>query len=513
MRRVLTLITALALLLSLSTCAAVPGREQSPGPGEAAAAPAEGDEGDLRPWREAFTTDNGLISVEIDVPDPDPIPASMPVLRVRPAPVTMEQLRRVARVCFDDAPLYEYSEELSRAEVAEQIALWEQAVSDEAIRADHGQDLAEEYLESVRRTRREILDYYRNAYADARETVEPVPCQWRFWPMEHYGIHGHDYAGTDPSWTDEVPYGVSAMLRATVTAHGIPYTLWGYNSDTDSYVNHSISVFPLEPRGVGGPGTESYEEWLRSVALYSAAPPTEAELAAIVDKAVDMARDMGLGDWRFSARAEDLEDRYGEGFAVFLQGEPLYEGVPVVHQNQLSDMRGGDPATQHYYYEDLSMRFRCDGTLLELHYTSPLQLVETVEAAAPLMDESRAREAALAAMRAWEYGDLFAYSEDAGDPAAVTVDSVSAAVKSLRVGYARVKDGPEDYLLIPSLSLMGQRKVLGWWNVMKTEQPYELWENVTPGWTDTLLALDLRSGETIAVHNPVYWSLVCSFSF
>ena len=157
--------------------------------------------GDVEPARSVnaeFTTDDGQIKISVHDDNADAIPAAMPVLRVRPKAITSDMARQMAKGLFGKAELYEYSEELSKAEIADMIAVYEYAVTDESIKADHGADAPQSWIESVRDARLAILEYYRNAYAMAREEVTPRACEWKFYPMEHYAVHGFDYAGSDP---------------------------------------------------------------------------------------------------------------------------------------------------------------------------------------------------------------------------------------------------------------------------------------------------------------------------
>lgn len=213
MKRFLLLMLCGAVLLGLCSCGVKSAQE----PG--AAAPVDTE----------FVSDDGTIRVRLHGSDADDIPAAMPVLRARPQVITLGMARRMADGVFGDAEFFEFSEELSKAEIADMISVYEYAVTDEAIRAAHG-DAPQAWIDSVRDARLNILEYYRNAYAVARDEVTPVPCLWRFWPVEHYSVHGHDYAGTDPSYTDDIPAGVSVDLRAVATVGGVPYELWVSNN-------------------------------------------------------------------------------------------------------------------------------------------------------------------------------------------------------------------------------------------------------------------------------------------
>lgn len=433
----------------------------------------------------------------------------MPVLRVRPKVITIAMARQMAKAVFGDAELYEYSEELSKAEIAEMIAACEQGLNDEAIREDHGEDTSQEWIDSVRDGRLAILEYYRNAYANAREEVSPVLCQWKFWPDEPYAIHGFDYAGTDPSYTDEIPKGLSVTLRATTTVNGIPYEFWINNNESVDFRNHSLTVFVLEPDFLfaGDVSDEVREgrwrEWNTRTGIYSPAPATEEELDAACMQAARLAEDMGLGQWQFAAEVSDMTEVVaGGGWQIKLDGLPIYEGFPVSKQNQLGNMRSRAQGAQNYYYESLTMVMKNDGTLINLNYSSPLELVEVMEQAVPLMSREQIEPMALNIMRGWDYEALLHYNAEnawwVSDGGVIT--DASVAMDSVRVGYVRVKYDGTDFLLIPSITFRGKAELLGTLpGIHESPMDFLMMDG---DYKDSLLVLDLRDGSQIAVRNP-----------
>jgi len=127
--------------ISLFLCCAALWLYACGSPEQSAEIPAPvGDTGAARTVNVEFTTDDGLIKISIHDDNADSIPAAMPVLRVRPKIITSDMARQMAKGLFGEAELYEYSEELSKAEIADMIAAYEYAVTDESIKADHGAD-------------------------------------------------------------------------------------------------------------------------------------------------------------------------------------------------------------------------------------------------------------------------------------------------------------------------------------------------------------------------------------
>ena len=408
-----------------------------------------------------FTTGGGLIKISIHDDSADAIPAVMPVLRVRPKAITSDMARQMAKGLFGDAELFEYSEELSRAEIADMIAVYEYAVTDESIKADYGADTPQSQIESVRDARLEILEYYRNAYAMALEDVMPVPCEWKFWPLEHYAVHGFDYTGSDQYYTDAFPAGMSVDLRAVTEVSGVPYEFWVNNNEQKDFRNHSLSVFTLMPEELlSGCSSEERQvrtrEWYISMGLYSAAAADESALDAACARAVELAEKMGLGEWRFSAAAVDRAESTDEGWQIEVTGAPIYEGYHVNWQST---------AGQDCYPESLTIRMANSGALIDLQYTSPMEIVEAAEQSAVLKTREDMYPLAMQTMRELNCETLipsYTSEKEWWDAIGAVITEVRLDIDSVRVGYTRVPCDGGDFLLVPSLSFPGRLSVTGY---------------------------------------------------
>lgn len=404
-----------------------------------------------------FTTDDGLIKISIHDDNADAIPAAMPVLRVRPKVITSDMARQMANGLFGKAELYEYSEELSKSEIADMIDVYEYAVTDESIKADHGADAPQSWIESVRDARLAILEYYRNAYAMAREEVTPRACEWKFYPIEHYAVHGFDYTGSDPYYTDAFPAGMSVDLRAVTELGGVPYEFWVNNNERVDFRNHSLSVFVLMPDS-GGTADErraQTRELYMSMGLYSDAAADESALDAACARAAELAEKMGLGEWRFSAAAVDWTDTTGEGWQIEVTGMPVYEGYPVNWQSA---------AGQDCSPESLTIRMTNSGVLIELQYTSPMEIMEATEQVAALKTWEDMEPLAIQTMRELSCETLIpghASEKEYWDAIGAVITEVRLDIDSVCVGYIRVPCGGGYFLLVPSLSFPGRLSVTG----------------------------------------------------
>ena len=467
MKRFLSIL--MILILGLSFCACGSTTPETLPAGQSAEAPpdsvSDGEEpikSGGEPVSSEFSTDDGLIQVRIHTQEAVSVPETMPVLRIKPKTITIQALQQIARAVFGDAQLYEYSEEMSREELLECIAAMEKGVTDEAIKASHGENISDADLESIRQARLEMLEYYRNAYANASDAPSPTPCQWKFWPMEHYALH--DYAGTDPSYTDDIPYGVQADLRATATVDGIPYQLWASNYEREGFCNHSVSIYLNAPQGMADPNSEQYKSWVEGLGLCAQEAATGQELDAALTKAAQLLRDMGLGDWQLKAES-CIGYNYNNGWQIAVEGQPIYAGYPVVRQDAIKDVRNSPFYGQDYYYESVRLVFTNDGSLLEMKYQGAAEVVEVVEEAASLTGAVELRQLVSGTMHRWKYSDLFVYTADQtmntfGD-LKVEIGQCGADINAITVGFARKETEGAEYLLIPVISFRGELQVTG----------------------------------------------------
>ena len=467
MKRFLSIL--MILILGLSFCACGSTTPETLPAGQSAEAPpdsvSDGEEpikSGGEPVSSEFSTDDGLIQVRIHTQEAVSVPETMPVLRIKPKTITIQALQQIARAVFGDAQLYEYSEEMSREELLECIAAMEKGVTDEAIKASHGENISDADLESIRQARLEMLEYYRNAYANASDAPSPTPCQWKFWPMEHYALH--DYAGTDPSYTDDIPYGVQADLRATATVDGIPYQLWASNYEREGFCNHSVSIYLNAPQGMADPNSEQYKSWVEGLGICAREPATGQELDAALTKAAGLLRDMGLGDWQLKAES-CIGYNYNNSWQIAVEGQPIYDGYPVVRQDAIKDVRNSPFYGQDYYYESVRLVFTNDGKLLEMKYQGAAEVVEVVKEAASLTGAVELRQLVSDAMHRWKYSDLFVYTADRtmntfGD-LKVEIGQCGADINAITVGFARKETEGAEYLLIPVISFRGELQVTG----------------------------------------------------
>lgn len=449
-----------------------------------------------------FENHEGNITFRFDAVEMEEIPETMPVLRLRPKVIDSDWARTMAEAIFGDNTLYEYSEELSRAEIGEKIAEYEEALREEAIKESLGEDASREEIAAYTRAIEEQLDFYSNAYEYARDEVEPVECLWTFWPSTHYAQSSRDYAGGDTGYTDRLPYGATVELCAQVTMDGLPYRFNVNNREAEDFRNHSMYALLMPPVF---PGTPDYTPWMVENGVYSDREPGAEEVEAVEEKAREMIEAMDIGDWELDARVESGRYAYlpqeGMGYGIMPEDlytsydivvdcKRVYEGVTVTKHPMLMDMRSTRPGASNYYFEELELRYCADGRLQNLTYRSPHELLESTDSGVIELDIEDIK----GILADWTEENV--RSRDLLSPGAELINA-EAEIFSIELGLSRIKLDDTDFLLIPTLTLPGMYTVE--YSLNGETRSDRLGTESSPV---DILVIDLRDGSAVELGNP-----------
>lgn len=460
MKRSICILLLLSLTLSLCSCgeakqketpqgesllADIPLTEESAAPEEITIVDGTEDHTSMG-WNEELTSTNGEVKIIIRDDAFDGIPETMPVIAVQPKLVTSDMVRQAAAAIFGDAPLYEYGWELSREEIGKRIAAWEDGVTPEAIREACGEDLSEEQYEQVRRTRQAILDYYREAWAHAPEEITPKECDYQFRPSEYWQEQSHDYSIEYPTYTDSAPFGVDVELSARGQRNGIDYIFKSHNVERAGFWDHSISMWVDEIAGT--PQMDTYE----ATGHLSGTPATDEELRQAEQDAAELLREMGLGEWLFEAKAQEMYNVDGtlaNRYYIVMDGWRIREIPirPVVVTTLAGPANGG-------WNECCSITCANDGTLFYLNLRGLMD--EGVSKETTLISLDQALSVARETMSAWTMNDRIRYIFDTDVPTGLTRD-----ITRVSVGYYRMPTGDFSYELAPVLCFHGEESVDG----------------------------------------------------
>lgn len=412
---------------------------------------------------QTFTSTDGKITYNINVPGfvyPGP---AMPVVQVTPSEITIDDAQRIASVLFGGATLYEYGEVLSKAEIEEQIALLQAALTDEALYADYGP--SKEDIELGRQARQAQLDYYLQLYETASESGGRQECQWTFFPASHYD-----------SWdsSGDESYNKTLCLRAvTDNINGTSYNYFISNRDETDFRTHTA------------------EAWADNWPVIGSEEPTAEQLEAVSDKVREMIGQMDIGQWKID---KICSVTYGEGYMIGVSAVPVYEGWAVTHQNGLSgdDLKSGDIYASNYNYPKIGFYFTVDGTLISFQYDSPLCVVDVVNERTAILSLEELQERIT---RQLSLTDISAYVQTFKGDGSINVEVNEMVVGLTRI---RIKDNAEDFYLVPSVTLRGNyldHSADEWY------APGVYDGNNREAYGDTVLVLNLVDGSVINVEN------------
>lgn len=311
-------------------------------------------------YESSFSSANGSILYEISVQQTEDI-ENMDVLRVTPHTFTSEEAEHIAHAIFGDATVYEYSTGMSKAELEKSILEMRQYISNwDALVEHYGGD--ETLAAQVERDYEERIGNLERLYSTASDNVEPMACEWAF----------HDYGYyEDPSWGSVFGDASTQELKATIWAEGLPYVYCVVNRDEQDYRLHNISAYIddlLVP--------ESQK--------YSTEPISDADVEVLCARAKKILDGMGMGEWVVESAEVASRGSDDELFSVCtVIACPVYNGIKVSYQEQLSNLKSDDAYASNYYYENITFTFS-GGRLTSFYYYSPLDVVDVKEQVAVL---------------------------------------------------------------------------------------------------------------------------------
>ena len=168
-----------------------------------------------------------------------------------------------------------------------------------------------------------------------------------------------------------------------------------------------------------------------------------------------MIEKMDIGEWVITGCEASYSGYYG-GYVIYVGVAPVYDGVMVTPQAQLSNLKSEEEYASNYYYETLGFTMAADGTVIDFSYMGPLEVVEVVNASTAVMpfDELTERIKTQLSMDDINMYQMF----NPGDvPESQVTDRVEVDITSMEFGLSRtkIKDNPDDFYLVPSVTLRG----------------------------------------------------------
>ena len=293
-------------------------------------------------YTDSFQSADGSVNVEINLEDTSLYEGSFRTLQITPCPFTEEEVRHIAQVLFGDAVLYECSigREATKAELQEQREILETLLEGDALKEMYA-DSADESAELIRN----YLDKHK--VEDAPESIEKTVCDFQYKP-----------------WNDAQGY---LEINAHTEVEGIPYYFNAVNNTNNGVRIYRINVFVANviiwPLGV--------DEIMLCDQILGKEEPHQEQINAIREKAEDMMGELDMGQWQIDS-CEVTKRR--DSYAIEVKAVPVYNGIPMLRQGQLSYLRGTEEGIQNCYYPELCITFSPDGTLYGFEMVTPVEV-------------------------------------------------------------------------------------------------------------------------------------------
>jgi hypothetical protein len=379
-------------------------------------------------YTNVFTSTDGNIFYSVEVELPNEMETSA-VVQVTPQIISADQAQTIANVLFDGATMYEYSEQLSKVELEEQILYLKQILSDEDYLSDHysAEQSVIDYATSLYENR---LALYESQYAEASDFVEPQPCQWTFYPETHYLETGENNG--------------SEYMIATVTVDGCPYQYKVCNRNESDYRIHSIFAFVDDTK-------------INTDEILSLKEPSQSDVDSVYERVENTLERMELSDWYiYSVEVNERELENGTtGYTIVAEVYPTYSGVEVLPQEQLSNLKTEDAYASNYYYEMMEFAFSGD-RLTYFEYQAPLQIVSIVNENVPVLSTEEITEIFETQMK---LDDITTYQiEELPDEFSdMQIEKVDVSIDAVEFGLARIriKNNVSDFYMVPAYSFRG----------------------------------------------------------
>ena len=354
MKRKIAMLLCILLPLTLCSCAA----KEPEAPAETENTIVEINRGDTGEdtnklaasavaYTDSFQSADGSVSIEINLDDTSLYEGGFRTLQITPRPFTEEEVRHIAQVLFGDAVLYECSigREATKAELQEQREILETLLEGDALKEMYA-DSADESAELIRN----YLDKHK--VEDAPESIEKTVCDFQYKP-----------------WNDAQGY---LEINAHTEVEGIPYYFNAVNNTNNGVRIYRINVFVANeiiwPLGV--------DEIMLCDQILGKEEPHQEQINAIREKAEDMMGELDMGQWQIDSCEVS---KYGDRYAIEVKAVPVYNGIPMLRQAQLSYLRGTEEGIQNCYNPELNITFSPDGTLYYFEMVTPVDITAAGE--------------------------------------------------------------------------------------------------------------------------------------
>lgn len=369
----------------------------------------------------ASATIKGEINAKVSYPAED-----MPVLRVKPRDITVDEAKHWAEVLFEGNTAYEPKNIRTKAEIEERILSLKEEMSDkEKFYEEHG---------GV-----EVWDMYENmianlekAYETAPETYTRKETDWTFHDYDYYDIYASETSSSENTGVYDLSKTKVLQMETDVTAlNGHQGYIEVSNRDEDDFRFHNI-IFYLQD--------------FDNIDALPDSDITEDEAMAMAD---EVRLKLNLPDWKIASSWGD-NDRYTFIYA------PVYNNVAAVWPGRSAgvDVDNKDDAyAANYYYESLEIEIY-KGLLTSVGWQSPVEVIDSENDNVAVMELDEVVASFKSYMQS-KYTDSVLKKQGIEDPnAKIVITGINC--KLMRV---KIKDNSDEFYMLPAWEFIGEVQV------------------------------------------------------
>lgn len=368
-----------------------------------------------------------------------------PVVEVAPHYLTEEEVKRVATALFGDVPMYEaepgLGETYYQGEIQEKIQRWAPYTSPEALKQLLGE---QSYHESDLEVIKAFIESYTEMYDSAPAENHHTPCAWTFRKNSYYDMDPKDLPTADLS-DDNDKIGVNVQLG------DIHYR---FNASTRNLSDFKLNL--IRAYVFDGMAPIAIDERIFRAWLCRTEEPTEAQLAAVREKAASILTQFQLGEWYIDQCYVETR-MYGDTpeYLVHVNAVPVLNGAPAVRVPQLTSLRGTDEYAANYYITDVNFVFSANGELVTFALYSPVDVVNTVNDNVATKSTEELLELARNHLELTDYHKygFGGVVDSLGEEIDCTVTITKLDANLMRV---KVPDSDDHYYYIPAVVLKGE---------------------------------------------------------
>ena len=455
MKKRVFLIPALCLVFLLSACAETPTQENVVGKDRKEleekinAAPAEIDdpnplideEGqDLSLEQYSFMSDDGIVQYRFTgtakLLDVERIPVLLAEIRFR----TPGEVEKICRVLCGDNPIYEYTEQMTKPNLEEEILQIRKSLDPDAMYEYYQGN--SELIEQAKQFLEQRLELLEEQYQTASDQIGYQPCNFIFMPDSYW----HTTSGLSGGDGDSI--------TAVSEVDGVPMYMQEFQHNGTDYRMDNYYYYPDE-RSAMSFGKKAAD-------IYQKEPITEEDAQDYIAKIEATLDKMGIGTWKCSGYRIDETEFYGRPrYSLYTEWTPYYEGIPVTKQPQIWNLKSDGVFVAKYRYEELSLEYT-SGRVIIMTYFSPLGVKEIVNENVEILpyDEIMDRIIKQLAMTYTKQSVAQSLEWILFDPETGNLKPLEGAtvlVKGIELGYVRINvpDSETEFYFVPGWTVTG----------------------------------------------------------